>query len=92
MMERKLDLLGVNITPDKTEVAQSSNSISVKNKGCKGVVKKREECKTCKRVGLYQAGILALLPCCNRDNGWRKFSGKTDAKCKHYLNEELEAK
>lgn len=75
----------INTTPDKTEVKTTSNSISVKNVGCKGVIKKREACKTCQRLGIYQAGILAWSHCCNREDGWRKLSGITEKPCKFYL-------
>ena len=80
----KWKLAQENFTPDKTEVIVTKNSISVKTKGCKGEIKKREQCKTCKRLGKYQAGILAFLPCCNREDGWRKLWGTTERKCKFY--------
>ena len=81
----KWDLASVNFTPDKTAVKVTNTSISVKNVGCKGKIRKREQCKTCSRLGRYQVGILAFDWCCNREDGWRKLEGKTEKECKYYL-------
>lgn len=85
----KWDLASVNFTPDKTVVKASNTSISVKNVGCKGVIRKREQCVTCNRLGRYQAGILAFDWCCNREDGWRKLEGKTERECKFYIEKEI---
>lgn len=82
----------INTSPDKTVLKTTSNSISVKNKGCKGVLRKRGQCSTCQRRGTYQVGIFAWDSCCNRDDGWRKLEGtlKKDKPCEFYLEKELE--
>ena len=69
----KWDLASVNFTPDKTVVKVTNTSISVKNVGCKGRIRKREQC------------ILAFDWCCNREDGWSKLEGKTEKECKYYL-------
>lgn len=84
-MKRIMMLGSINTSPDKTEVKTTSNSISVKTKGCKGRVKRREQCKTCDNRGIYQAGILAWMPCCSREPGWRRIEGTTERKCKDYI-------
>ena len=89
-MKRLMALGSINTTPDKTEVKTTSDSISVKNKGCKGVMKERPQCATCKRKGKYQAGILAWGSSCDREDGWRKLQGETKRDCKYYLMKEDE--
>jgi len=80
----------LNTSPDKTVVKSTSNSISVKNKGCKGTMRKRSQCTTCGRKGTYQMGIFAWGACCNRDDGWRRLEGelKKDKPCEFYIIKE----
>lgn len=84
-LKRLMALGSVNTSPDKTKVSITNNSVSIKNIGCKGVLKKRAQCDYCERKGTYQAGILAWLPCCNRDDGWRRLEGRTERNCKYYV-------
>lgn len=86
MKDNKVE--SVYIALDKTKIKITPNGMRVININKKGTIKRRQECAACKRRSYYQAGILCVLSCCEREDGWRSFEGETTRKCKYFLPRE----
>lgn len=85
------NVLDLELTPDKSRVLRSANGYRIKYINKKGKVKSRSQCKECENLGVVQIGLgYGMAHCCEREDGWREFSGQTDKECKLYIEKESE--